>query len=95
MDNPTRKQLGFQTTESVNEISSVLPRYIVSDNISWSTISDIPLGTNQTNTNTKISGQSSKLPDPVSENRKIHPLVRHLGEVNLIYHWGHPRSTCR
>ena len=75
MDNPTRKQLGFQSTESVNEISSVLPRHIVSDNISWSTISDIPLGTNQANTNTKISGQSSKLPEPVSENRKIQPLV--------------------
>lgn len=75
MDSPTQKKSGLQPTKSVNEISSVLPKHIVSDNISWSTVSDIPLGTNQANTNIKISGQSSKLPEPVFEIRKIQPSV--------------------
>jgi len=75
MDSRTQKKSGLQPTKSVNEISSVLPKHIVSDNISWSTVSDIPLGTNQANTNIKISEQSSKLPEPVFEIRKIQPSV--------------------
>ena len=75
MNNPTRKQLGLHPAKSVNEISSVLPKHIVSDSISWSTVSDIPLGTNQTDTNTKISGQSPKLVEPVFETSKIQPSV--------------------